>query len=260
MSRHGYLNNSHGGFILNFPMKNKFKFARKIKTPYRPKYSAVIPWAYLSEEYKAKRTHLKRAIRPFIFGSWTTPEEAEAAGEKYLATGEVSYGKAGYGENYVFKVLPNKKRVRVTDPEEIAKLKQARKADRREKVKARRIVHRNTPEYIQRKLDKNQKARDKRAEARRIRDLEKPPVIRSIAAVAALRAPVLTRKPYVEARSLNATQLDEIKESVARVTKYKARAQLFTVRFPQLDALRSIIPDTVSIEIENEKWLYLKSK
>lgn len=63
-----------------------------------------------------------------------------------------------------------------------------------------------------------------------------------------------------EPKKLNATQLQELKDVTKDILKYRRRSQLFTIQFSQLHLVRELIPSGVCIEIENKKWLYLKSK
>jgi len=214
-----------------------FEYVRQTEEKGRIKYSALIPVTKQTEEYKEKRRKAGLRQREFVFGSWPNPEEAEAAAHKYLETGEVTYGKYGYKPGQIKFRNENGKRIvldPVKDKEEIERLAQERK----DKLKARRANRRlrKKSEFIA------------ALEAAKLKH-------RVTKVVVAAPAPV-----PAASRKLNAGQIQEIKDVMKDVLKYKKKTQLFTIQFPQLGLVKELVTDNISIEIERDKWLYLKPK
>lgn len=216
-----------------------FEYVRQTEEKGRIKYSALIPVTKQTEEYKEKRRKAGLRQREFIFGSWPNPEEAEAAAHKYLETGEVTYGKYGYKPGQIKFRNENGKRIvldPVKDKEEIERLAQERK----DKLKARRV---------------NRRLRKK---AEFIAALEAAKLRHKATKVVVAAAPVPVPAPP---RKLNALQVQEVKDVIKDVVKYKKRSQLFTIQFSQLSQVEELVTDNnVAIEVEKEKWLYLKFK
>ena len=62
-------------------------------------------------------------------------------------------------------------------------------------------------------------------------------------------------------KKLNASQLDELKQALKFVAKHKRRSsQLITIRAQHVAALTAELPSNVRVEIQNQKWIYLKPK
>lgn len=213
------------------------KYARKI----HERFTAVIPWDELPEDLKAKKS-AGRQKRPLVFGRWTTAQEAEEAGKQYVLTGikmTDNSAKPGFEKGkFTFKMVEGKKTL-VSDPVEIAKLNAAKKENKRQ--------------------------RDKIAwEKRKVRNALK----KGITVTAIQTQPIAGKLPTVakqannvSSKKLNASQLDELKQALKFVAKHKRRSsQLITIRAQHVAALTAELPNNVRVEIENQKWIYLKPK